>query len=766
MASIGSSGEQGRSRSAWIGATVFSLLACVIQATTTANLKLGLRSAGFSREGTMDRLDLLKIVVAALTPLDWVLLGAAAIAGLWLVMLEIRYRAVSGIVRSAVGRRGCAWALLLLVVVLSCRAYLDAGIPDAYDAKMHFAKTSLVVETLEAGAYPAFTMRWYAGYPVLRFYGPASYLLSALLAIPTGSTTGGIRLMLLLSHALSVIFCYLWLRSLLRSRAGALLGAAAYALSFLRLYAVLTLGRSPVAPMHVGFLLSLLAIERFVRSGCGWRWGAAAALGIGIMVLSHPGLGRHGLVTLALYGAVRLLFHRPWPRLRQLASFIVVGALGSMLLAGGWVLEATRHQPDAMLRNFWQPGLPSFIPSNFKPAGLLDLLRWGFGPDHPSGVAYLGWSVMLLVGIGLIRGFRHRWREVVSLTVLAVFLLPLVGGSYLERRAVQFLVPVVCGLAAFSLLGRSRNFRWLPLAFLLIAIDLLPLTLLSPFRPDLVPLRSALKECASEDPDGRFVLLSERHGKLRVSQWPCGYDSGLKLVSGPHMWGAGDSYPFLMAAIDMAYRELRVGELSPAGRTVLHRMGISGILVEDGVTVRRIPVVAPGSTSLAHLYAHAAVGVSPRETEGSPMFEPGSDAAAPWRRRLIRLTVLEGDQSLRLASPPPDAGGAPSGPPGQICSVRIEDEQAVVDVQADTPAWLSLRFSWFPDLSATVNGETVPVIEDSFGLSAIRVPSGRHSVVLRGPHPPWTSLTLAVIALIGLIATVIVPGRRRAPTGA
>ena len=67
--------------------------------------------------------------------------------------------------------------------------------------------------------------------------------------------------------------------------------------------------------------------------------------------------------------------------------------------------------------------------------------------------------------------------------------------------------------------------------------------------------------------------------------------------------------------------------------------------------------------------------------------------------------------------------------------------------------------------SATVNGESVPVMEDSYGLSAIRVPSGRHSVVLRGPPPPRTSLTLAVMALIGLFAAVAVPGRRRATTG-
>lgn len=119
-----------------------------------------------------------------------------------------------------------------------------------------------------------------------------------------------------------------------------------------------------------------------------------------------------------------------------------------------------------------------------------------------------------------------------------------------------------------------------------------------------------------------------------------------------------------------------------------------------------------------------------------------------------REAVVEG----RCQACPSDGRGGRAGSTGVV---DWGPSSARVEVDADRPALLVLSQAWAPGWSATVDGETAPVVRANGLVQAVPVPAGGSEVVLRY-RPPGLVVGSAVSALtaVGLAGAVALDRRR------
>jgi hypothetical protein len=128
----------------------------------------------------------------------------------------------------------------------------------------------------------------------------------------------------------------------------------------------------------------------------------------------------------------------------------------------------------------------------------------------------------------------------------------------------------------------------------------------------------------------------------------------------------------------------------------------------------------------------------------SPLFDPD------------REVILEGGRQGATAS---NAGSA-----GQATYTSLGDQRARVIVTTPGPAVVLVKNGYDPGWHATLDGRPVRVEPGDYAFQAVRVPAGRHTIVL-SYDDPWIGLgvlgsALVVIAMLG--ASFVL--RRRTPT--
>ncbi len=103
------------------------------------------------------------------------------------------------------------------------------------------------------------------------------------------------------------------------------------------------------------------------------------------------------------------------------------------------------------------------------------------------------------------------------------------------------------------------------------------------------------------------------------------------------------------------------------------------------------------------------------------------------------------------ALPPPDP--AHLEPRGQIVSETKADETYLARVRLDRPSHVFVRITWSPDLAASVDGRSAPLIHVTPGFGAVPVPAGEHDVaVVYQPGRLKPLLFFLGIGLFGLTA--------------
>jgi hypothetical protein len=113
--------------------------------------------------------------------------------------------------------------------------------------------------------------------------------------------------------------------------------------------------------------------------------------------------------------------------------------------------------------------------------------------------------------------------------------------------------------------------------------------------------------------------------------------------------------------------------------------------------------------------------------------------------------LVEGCEPCRAATGP--------GPAGRAGAVRRGPSSATVEVDADRPAVLVVSEAWAPGWSATVDGESAPVVRVDGVVQGVPVPAGRSVVSLE--HRPPGLRAGAATSLAVLAALVAVSARTR-----
>jgi hypothetical protein len=759
-----------------------------LQVSTCARLKFAFKAMGFGRGRGPSGEALLDVARSSLRPGDWLALSLLA-AGLFvLLVIEIRGRRVSAALRAALSSRSGSWLFLGFVAAVAVRPYFDAGIPHAFDGKLHFSKLLAVADLLGEGEWPSWTFRWYLGMPLLRFYGPSFYIPAAAGTLLGLSADASLKVFLVLALLVSALGVHRFAGSITGSRSAATVAAAAWLLALPPLHALLDLGRLPEASLYVTFPWLLFTVERFAASR-SVRWAALAGALLAVSLLAHPKLALLSAAVAMAYGVVRLI-GSPVHRRRPVPALLFAAGSGATALAlsAFWLLPALGEIGAIQGGSGLGGELGLLVPDGFHPDALFRLLDRSNLHKSLASVSYVGWTVLLLAALGLWSLFKASRDRAVPLLVAIVLCLFYIAGSYFQSRCVAhltLLLSVTAG-AAFAETSVLRRFRVPALALLL--LDLVPLGLVSPFRPDLDPLLADMRAFAPQIAGRKAVVVSLRSGKPELSQWTGWDDSGVAVLGGPFREAATGVYSFGMAALGRVRDDLEgPGSLSRPTVDALRLLGVAAVVFEDGTGLRPPPVKpGPGYRISAEppavivdgeapaIFATSlepAAGLLPADLRPLDDLPARTAAHDGWSQALARVVAgfaLDSAQprAARILTRGDESLGGPRGSAETPRFFGISANHLEVAFSAWTPGpgFLLLPFADYPGVMVSVDGAVRETVTTVLGTLAVPVEAGEHRVAIRGPRGlgAGRSVWLTVVAMVLCGGVLLLPrGTRR-----
>ncbi len=343
--------------------------------------------------------------------------------------------------------------------------WLSGAVTIPWDAKAHFhPQLQFLASALHKGLSPFWTPFVFAGSPQVAdpqslIFSPPFFLIALLNPTPDFRWSDGALLSSLLVGALCLVLLF-------RDRGWHPAGAVVCALSF-------AFGAAAAWRIqHVGqvlslsyFAVTLLLLSRALERS-SWRYGFAAGLAAGFMMLGRDQVALLGVYVLAgLVLAAIAMADKPLAALRASLMPLLLGAIGATLVAtipilltavlaeesnrpvidiagagkgslhpGSLLtgLVANLYGASGPLENFWGPPSPAWE----KRFGPLDLYL-----ARNMGELYLGLlPILLVVSVGIVRGALLR-REIVALSVAALLVLVYALGRYTPGFALLFHLP-------------------------------------------------------------------------------------------------------------------------------------------------------------------------------------------------------------------------------------------------------------------------------------------------------------------------------------
>lgn len=455
---------------------------------------------------------------------------------------------------------------ILAAIVLLASGALTVALISRGDpieaAKGHIARGWLWHEYLRAGTFPRWTDLWFGGSTVDQFGPPLSHLLQAAFGfLRFDPVLAAKELAWFFRMAGGVGFALLCARVHRDQRAG-LLGGLLYALSPAFHAAWMVDGRLP-GVLVIGILpWALLAADRVATGAGAVRAGAFLALLGGGLILTQGEAARLAILLIGVFLLVRGLAAVATRGARAPSvSGIMVGLLGGAALAACFLYPMIREAPSL---NGMDPG--SLWRISFHAPSLsvaTAALHWNLGGEN-----YLGLSIAILAAVGFFRSSFDRKEEgrgIGPIPIAILVVIPWVVAS----TWVQDLDLVLLGgqLAAAGAVRRGlRPSRYpflrkgiLPLAFLLVLVDLAPISLLTSYH-----LRRSAREqnyAKLEDRLGSGRFLEMVVSPTMTASSPSAYaaDRAIASVGGPSVLEAPRSFIHTAAMIDTVSSALSRG---------------------------------------------------------------------------------------------------------------------------------------------------------------------------------------------------------------
>ena len=191
------------------------------------------------------------------------------------------------------------------------------------------------------------------------------------------------------------------------------------------------------------------------------------------------------------------------------------------------------------------------------------------------------------------------------------------------------------------------------------------------------------------------------------------------------------------------------------------------------VTIRERPdlvrVSKPGDIATMYLVSDASERVALFPPESIRYVTPAE------MRQLLRDPAFPAESTLLLpeaarpANSPANAAPAPDRVRSREWATpvryqRPSSDEIIVDVTTERFAWLRLLETWDPGWSATLDGDSVPVIAGHDTFLTVAVPEGSHQISLRYRTPgAGKGVAISGLSLVALFALAIASARRMRP---
>ena len=131
-----------------------------------------------------------------------------------------------------------------------------------------------------------------------------------------------------------------------------------------------------------------------------------------------------------------------------------------------------------------------------------------------------------------------------------------------------------------------------------------------------------------------------------------------------------------------------------------------------------------------------------------------------YKRQLDKRRVAVTEKAF--AGLPQESADVPAA--GSARLTRYGRDEAVAEVEAQSPALLVLTDVYFPGWKATVDGRDAPIERVDYLLRGVQVPAGAHTVELRYQPASWRAgwiVSLVALLAIGGLALLGLRRRRR-----
>lgn len=613
-------------------------------------------------------------------------------------------------------------SILIALSAFAAHSLLRSGHPRLGDAWAHLARTQIIFDAIKQFTIPYWDFKIYYGFPFLKFYSPAYYYIAAIFTLLTGGNLiFGTKLLLFISHILSAVTMFIFVRKFLKNGGAAFVAGLACAFSFWHLYQILAMSRYPVALIYVFAPLCFWAvinynekqtIKRALIMGGFW----------GIALLIHP---QYGIFSIFF----SLVFFVPYLKTLKLAPMLW-GIVSMLCLSGFSILPFFLEG---------QKYLNLFSTEKYVSVSLIALLEWSKNVNRYGNWLmgeYLGLSIVILAIIGLMKTMKDSIGLKLPLLVgllcclLFIFGLDLPGFEsfyrlvgMMPKRFLLFFIMILSVFAGNGYLYIIKRYKnpaiFLLMVSIIILADLAPTALQSRCYPpksfvmknrDLVYANvtrgyvlADLGEADSSMFDfGRLLYYPGMQSIYSKNPSPYGYY--YQFASKPLLY----SYPWL----NMLAQEQKIespDSISSLNDKIAELLNLKYVVYEDkergaglGTFENISPIIISGKLlpwpdsriSLVGQYCYAD---DYKQLLDSMFIDTKLATASKLWARGIKELIVEGFEMSRPI----------------VSQFDLHQNTAQITIETRSPCFARIPLSYYPDIKIYINGVRCPKMYES-----------------------------------------------------
>ena len=725
-------------------------------------------------------------------------LADAIVAGLifallvTIIVLELRKKRLSTFLSMVFETEKRTLLVLVISCLLCCRYYFArGGLAWAGDANFHIGYAWIAAQAFSQGEIPIWTNYFGTGGPYCQFYGFLFFYVTGAVDVVFSDLEFSLKIVMGLSHVISGIGMYLFVRTLFNRQAG-FIAAIAYVTCVWHMQQVLIMGRYPLSLFYALLPFPFFFFER-LRVRSPWLSSAmGGGLTLGLLAFAHPGYAFWATALFGFYVCVQLWSDGDRRAIRALCGRSLLLLLGGLAFGAFLTLPMWTERANVGLRS----GLDL---SGVPDPSLGQLLIWSnyrirlFPVDtsHWYG-GYLGLSLITLALVGIAsslviwlrRTSRHRndspdqaeitapltadlpaksWGSaaclIVSLLLVFGYRWPLIGslsvvqafnaGRYLSF--VAFFLCAMVGVGSVVLIGffRSQDRRVTVFTVLLLIVftDLGPATFQQPYirsseleRPQLVGteatgvLRSEAARFANgEIPNYRnYFATDTEYRPLAISYLPV--STGLVTFLGLYNEALLATIIFCKPLEKLLNSAIRKAEKLESPGT--HDFGP----LRDGLYLLNTRRFMARHTNQRELLIWNVPDVSPVVVSSKiagldlPLASRTDTQAQKELIKLVKAMGVNQEENtcdrILLAgyTGGEDLGTSPS---VEVVEHRVWNQRVEMVIRTSSPCFARLAYAHYPYLSVTVNGNKVVPYQTAGSFIALRLAEGEHRIVLK-----------------------------------